>query len=255
MKTNPHRVFLLGGYDLEMLTIRQMLEGKDNCVIMDKHLLWENARLSAYQDELSEFADYNIYGIELQEDIPIPNNYHRIDHHNDWTGKLSSIEQVAEVLGVKLTHYQQLVATNDKGYIPALKAFGASKEEIDDIRRRDRAAQGILEDDEALAEKAIAENLHIYKGLTVVKAFSSCFSPICDRMYSYQRLLIYTDFEWIFYGEGTAELVSLLAKDIHQKKVFYGGGDNGYIGTMQHAFSKEQIERFVIYLIQKYEYL
>ena len=59
----------------------------------------------------------------------------------------------------------------------------------------------------------------------------------------------------MFYGEGTVELVSLLSKDIRQKKVFYGGGDNGYIGTMQHAFSKEQIERFVNYLIQKYEYI
>lgn len=255
MKTNPHCVFLLGGYDLEMLTIKQMLEERDGYIVLDKQLRWDNSLLSAYRNELDYYTESEIFGIELREDIPIPINYHRIDHHNDWTDKPSSLEQVAEFLGVKLTHYQQLVAANDKGYIPALKVLGVSKEEIDDIRRKDRAAQGILEDDEALAEKAIAENLHIYKGLTVVKAFSSCFSPICDRMYSCQRLLIYTDSDWMFYGEGTVELVSLLSKDIRQKKVFYGGGDNGYIGTMQHAFSKEQIERFVNYLIQKYEYI
>lgn len=249
-------LFLLGGHDLEMLTIRQMLEGRKDCIIADKHLQWDNARLSAYRDALSQPGNNNnIYGIELQEDIPLPKNYHRIDHHNEWADKPSSLEQVAEVLGVELTRYQQLVAANDKGYIPAMKTLGASKEEIDDIRRKDRAAQGVTEEDEALAEKAIAENLHIYKGLSVVKAFSSRFSPICDRLYPYRRLLIYTDSEWMFYGEGTSKLVSLFAEDISKKKVFHGGGDNGYIGAAKHAFNKNEIEQFVDKLIKKYEHI
>ena len=249
-------LFLLGGHDLEMLTIRQMLEGREGCIVVDKHLQWDNARLSAYRDELSQHDSYNIiYGIELQEDIPLPKNYYRIDHHNDWADKPSSLEQVAEVLGVKLTRYQQLVAANDKGYIPAMKALGASKEETDHIRRRDRTAQGVTEEDEALAEKAITENLHAYKGLTVVKAFSSRFSPICDRLYPYLRLLIYTDTEWMFYGEGKADLVSLLAKDIQQKKVFHGGGNNGYIGSVQYAFDRKEIEQFVDIKVKKYEHI
>ena len=257
MNTNPHTSqFLLGGYDLEMLTIKQMVEGKDDCTILDKHLQWDNARLSAYKDELSQLDGYhNIYGIELQEDIPFPKNYHRIDHHNDWTDKPSSLEQVAEVLGIELTHYQQLVAANDKGYIPAMKALGASKEEIDDIRRKDRAAQGVTDEDEVLAEKAIAENLHIYKGISVVKAFSSRFSTICDRLYPYQRLLIYTDTEWMFYGEGAARLVSLFAEDISKKKVFHGGGANGYIGAVQYAFDKTEIRKFVKKTTIEYEYI
>ena len=256
MNTNSQAsLFLLGGYDLEMLTIKQMLEGKEGCIIMDKHLQWNNAWLSAYQNELSEFAVNNIYGIELQEDIPLPRNYHRIDHHNDWADKPSSLEQVAEVLGVELTWYQQLVAANDRGYIPAMTELGASKEEIDDIRRKDRAAQGATVEDETLAEKAIAENLHVYKGLSVIKAFSSRFSPICDRLFPYRRLLIYTDDEWMYYGEGTARLVCLLAEDISRKKVFHGGGDNGYIGTVQSAYDKTEIEQFVEKTIQEYEHI
>ena len=255
MQANPHRLFLLGGYDLEMLTIKQMLEGREGCIIIDRHLQWDNACLSAYQEELSRFASCDIYGIELQEDSSLPQNYHRIDHHNDWADKPSSLEQVAEILEVELTHYQQLVAANDKGYIPSMMALGASSEEIDDIRRKDRTAQGITEKDEALAEKAIAENLHKYKGITVVKALTSRFSPICDRLYPYLRLLIYTDTEWMFYGEGKAEIVSLLANDIRQKKVFHGGGDNGYIGPVQNAFDKTEIEQFVNKLIKKYEHI
>ena len=246
-------LFLLGGYDLEMITIKQMLGGREGCVVVDKHLQWDNARLSTYQKELSEFADNNIYGIELQEDIPLPKNYYRIDHHNDWADKPSSIEQVAEVLGVELTGYQQLVAANDKGYIPAMKALGASKEETDNIRRRDRAAQGVTDEEEALAEKAITENLHAYKGLTVVKAFSSRFSPICDRLYPYLRLLIYTDAEWMFYGEGKTSLVQELTSDIKAMRVFHGGGPKGYIGADRGAFSTKDIYQFVSKIKQRYE--
>ena len=255
MKTTTRRLFLIGGCDLEMLTIKKMLEGRNDCVVMDKHLQWDNAHLSAYQDELVRFVDYNIYGIELQEDISCPPNYHRIDHHNDWADKPSSLEQVAEVLEMELTHYQQLVAANDKGYIPAMKALGASEEEIDDIRKKDRTAQGVTDEDDRLAEWSVCHHLSQHAGLLVVKSLTSRFSPICDRLYPYQCLLIYTDAEWMFYGEGTAELVKLLAKDILQKKVFHGGGNNGYIGTVQHAYDWKEIEQFVNKVIKEYEHV
>lgn len=255
MNTNSYiSRFLLGGYDLEMLTIRQMLEGTEGCIIEDKHLNWDNAWLSAYREELSQDANCNIYGIELREDIPLPSGYCRIDHHNDWADKPSSLEQVAEVLGVELTKYQQIVAANDKGYIPAMEALGASQEEINEIRRADRVAQGVTEEDEALAEKSIAENMSVYEGLTVVRAFSPRFSPICDRLFPYQRLLIYTDAEWLFYGEGTAKLVSVLAKEIQQGKVYYGGGVNGYVGIVQNACDKREIEQYVNIIIRQYEH-
>ena len=255
MKTDPYNLFLLGGYDLEMLTIKQMLEGANGCVVLDKHLRWDNAHISSYDEELARFAEYEIYGIELQEDIPVPRNYHRIDHHNDWVDKPSSLEQVAEILGERLDHYQQLVAANDKGYIPAMKELGATKEEIDDIRKKDRAAQGVTDEDEKLAELSVYHHISKYPSLVVVKSLTSRFSPICDRLFPYQRLLIYNDCEWAFYGEGTTELVNLLAEDISQKKVFHGGGSNGYIGSVMNAYDKIEIEEFVKVIIEKYEYI
>lgn len=254
MKASKHSLFLLGGYDLEMLTIKQMLEGKAGCIILDKHLQWDNARLSSYQDELCRFASYDIYGIELQEDIPLPRNYHRIDHHNDWADKPSSLEQVAEIFGETLSPDQQLVAANDKGYIPAMQALGATNEEIDDIRRKDRAAQGVTENDERMAELSISKHFTNYNGLYVVHAQTSRFSPICDRLYPYQCLLIYTDSKWAYYGKGKSELVAVLADDINNNKVYHGGGDNGYIGATWRAFSTEKIFEFVTSLKLKYEH-
>lgn len=250
--TQLHKLFLLGGYDLEMLTIKQMLEGREDCVVLDKRLRWNNAKLSAYQGDLQKYQDYDIFGIELQEDISLPANYHRIDHHNDWAYKPSALEQVAQLIGVRLNRDQQLVAANDKGYIPAMQQLSATREEITDIRRRDLSAQGITAEEEALAEKSISENLKSCGTLTIVKSLTSKFPPICDRLFPFKQLLIYTDSEWMYYGEGKAELVQQLSSDIEQKKIFHGGGDSGYIGSAQHVYKKEQINLFVEHLIKEY---
>ena len=54
----------------------------------------------------------------------------------------------------------QLVAANDSRYIPGMIKLGASREEIDDIRRADRAAQGVSEgDDERLAEESLKKRI------------------------------------------------------------------------------------------------
>ena len=253
--TQSKGLFLLGGYDLEMLTIKQLLEGRDDCVVIDKHLRWDNAYLSAYKDELQQHTYNNIYGIELQEDVTPPLHYHCIDHHNDWNHKPSALEQVSKVIGTTLNRYQQLVAANDRGYIPAMQNLSATKEEIGEIRRRDREAQGVTEAEERQAEEAIENHLKWCGTLAIVKSQTSRFSPICDRLYPYQRLFIYTDQEWMFYGEGKKDLAELLKEAISQKKVFHGGGDNGYIGCVRQAFSKEEIETFVNQLKQKYEYI
>ena len=147
--TESHKIFLLGGYDLEMLTIKRMLMDRRDCVVIDKHLRWDNALLSAYKNELEDYDDSPIYGIELKEDILVPSNYIRIDHHNDLNCNTSALEQVAEILGVELSRYQQLVAANDKGYIPAMEAMGATETEIENIRMTDRVSQGIGPDDAA----------------------------------------------------------------------------------------------------------
>lgn len=197
-------LFLLGGHDLEMNAIIQLLE-EHHLIYKDRSLQWNNAYLSQYEQDLSLFKDnssYKIYGIELQEDIVPPSNYVRIDHHNQYTKLPSALEQIAELLHHPLNRWQQLIAINDKAYIPGLQQAGASQEEILRIRFEDRKAQGVSINDELLAEKAIRENKEETENLIVVRAYSDRFSPICDRLYPFKQLLIYTDKELVYYGKG-----------------------------------------------------
>ena len=138
-----------------------------------------------------------------------------------------------------------LVAANDAGYIPAMQALGATEDEIIEIRRRDRAAQGVTEDDELLAEKSIAENLTLCGDLLIVRSMTPHFSPICDRLFPYRRVLVYTDDEWTYYGEGKSELVESLSGEINHHRIYHGGGKNGYIGAAKGVFSPLQILAFV----------
>lgn len=242
------RIFLLGGNDLEMTTIKNLLVNAGEQ--FETHdLRWDNAKLSSYEKTLEEYGnspDYQIYGIELNEDIPHPDNYVRIDHHNDFANKPSSLEQVATLLGLAMDRHMQLVAANDARYIPGMIKLGASREEIDDIRRADRAAQGVSEgDDERLAEESLKSCKGDASNLYVVKSLTSKFSTICDRIYPYRRLLIYNDDVAEFYGEGVNDLTSLFKSELDAKKMYHGGGDSGYLGTVSGAYSKEEISGIV----------
>jgi hypothetical protein len=114
----PNLLFLLGGSDLEMETIETLLK-QNSMKYLRRDLTWSSAKVSAYEDIIrdSNNADLTIYGIELAEDAlePLPPNYRRIDHHNELSGQPSSLEQMAAILGIKLTREQQLIAANDKG--------------------------------------------------------------------------------------------------------------------------------------------
>lgn len=190
-------VVLLGGYDLEMLTIKEILQ-KENIKFLDKELQW-GAKLSAYQNELKELSDYTIYGIELEEDIPPPPNYRRIDHHNDFSDKEASIVQVLKLLGREPTRDQELIAHNDIGHIEEMRCFGATKEEIDDIRKRDRATQGVTAEDEAKALeeiKSIKEENRLY----ILETSLDKFSPIVDS-FEKRPLLLYSKKSLTYYGD------------------------------------------------------
>lgn len=244
------KVFLLGGYDLEMATIRTLLETADACFV-DRRLSWETARLAAYEDILREYASredaraHIIYGIELREDgIAIPENYRRIDHHNDYSTRPSALAQVAEILGVSLTRRQRLIAANDSGYIPAMREAGASPDEIAEIRALDRRYQSVTEADEKAASEAIAHKI-VYGSmddcLIVIPSATSRFSAVTDRLFPFGRLLIYTDEELMYYGAGKAELARYYDAEIRSGKMFHGGSDSGFIGTAKRAFPKERL--------------
>jgi transposase-like protein len=245
MKTKSPYIFFLGGRDLEMREIRKLLQAQgyeEGIGFFDKKLRW-GVKLSAYREHF--LPDKTLVGIELSEDIAPPSNYLSIDHHNERSDEPASIEQVAKLLGVELNQRQRLVAANDKGYIPAMKAQGASQEEIDEIRRADRKAQKVTEEDERLAEIAI-KWAFTQGPVTLVKSLSSRFSPITDRMYGKtQRLLVFTEQELTYYG--TAEDKALLAEafeaEVKARKMYHGGQEGGFFGVDSGAFSAKELRQ------------
>ncbi|SFV51998.1 hypothetical protein MNB_SM-7-1194 [hydrothermal vent metagenome] len=231
-------VFLLGGYDLEMLEIKKLLI-KHNKFFIDKKLSW-GAKLSSYRDILHESTHY--YGIELIEDIEPPKNYTAIDHHNEKQHNKSSLEQIAKILNVELSRYQKLVALNDSGYIPAMREFGATEIEIELIRQRDREAQGVTKEDEILAEISVDERKNI-NGIVCVEAQTPHFSAISDRLYlmGIKNYLIYDDKKLIYYGKNIDILIKKYAKEIKKGRIYYGG-NSGFFGLTEGRYSQEKIE-------------
>ena len=241
-------LFLLGGYDLEMVTIKEVLIKNGykevsiknhleySKVYADKKLEW-GATLNDYK----EFLDYDgkIVAIELETrgtDIT-GLNLIEIDHHNKNSLKKSSLEQVAELLGVELTRYQQLVAANDRGYIPEMINIGASAKEIEDIRKADRQAQGVTEEDESLAEKSINENISYFNDIIVVKALTGRFSTITDRLFPFNRLIVHIETELVYYGSGISKLIEEFSELIDNQSAFFGGGENGFFGIKESGIA------------------
>lgn len=247
--------FLLGGKDLEMEEICQILKEKQ-IPFADAGLIWDNAKLSAYRQAIGENPDKVIYGVELEADMDLPLNYKAIDHHNELSGGLSSLEQVAKILDVTLSWEQKLIAANDRGHIRAMKRLGATDKEIDDIRQRDRKAQGVTEEDERLAMESIDNNSTIIGNLRIVKSLTSCFSAVCDRLYPYANLLVYTDDEWTFYGKDWDSLKKddYIKRLISEGKIYYGGDQYGYIGLKKGFRTSIEIEQDVEYIRKRLNY-
>ena len=236
MKNKIRYLFLIGGYDLEMSEIINILK-QSGLNFIDKKLKW-GAKLSDYSEYLSHKGI--IAGIELTNDITPPKNYLQIDHHNENSGFPSSIEQIAELLGIELTHYQKLIAANDKGYIPAMESIGASDEEIKVIRKKDRSAQGVTQNDEKLAAEAIS-NMKTIQGIVVLFSKTSKFSAITDRLYPCNKLLIYTNHELAYFGEGAGKLAKKFTSFITKHKAYCGGGENGFFGFVKDFLPAEEI--------------
>jgi len=224
-------IFLLGGHDLEMLTIKEILI-KKNINFFDKELKW-GAKLSAYKNELEEFSDHTIYGIELEEDIDSPKNYKRIDHHNDFSDREASLLQVLKLLEKEPTREQMLIAHNDVGHIKAMECFGATKEEIADIRKRDRATQGVTAQEEAQALEEI-KKIKEEDGLYLLETSLDNFSPIVDN-FEKRPFLIYSKKSLTYYGS-IAFLKKQYKEQIENNQAYHGRGffgfDSEYVGLV-----------------------
>lgn len=223
-----------------MLEIAKLLRN-NNIEFFDNNLAW-GAKLSDYQNQLKDINQSKyVVGIELWQDIDIPQQYRGIDHHNENSEKPSSLEQIADLLGIKLSRYQQLVAENDKGYIDAMLKFGATKNEIEEIRKADRKSQGVTDQDERLAEESI-KNLHTEKGVAIIKSLTDKFSPICDRLYYLNKLIIYTEQELNYYGISAQRLGQKYQERYGDEWIYYGGGKDGYFGFSKGYLTPQEIQ-------------
>lgn len=231
-----NRLWIAPNNDLEAKTIIEMLEreGEEYLVTMQAWgASWEDLEedLKAKIKEAKKF-EKDIYGIELQGDSKGAFN---IDHHvygeDDRSNSKSSIEQVAEILGVELSLDEQFISENDKGYIPSMQQLGLElginkedlQEIIDNVRMRDREMQGITIEQEAQAQVAIEKlgDLTQKRDYISIDLPHSKTSTIQDRLYGMVENLLITsaDGETNFYGK--AEIINIL----HEK--FPGGWKGG----------------------------
>ena len=251
-------VFLLGGADLEMDAIRSLLVA-EKAEYIDHGLSWEAPSLSSYEDVLNQYSpeEYNIYGIELNNDLTFPPyNYHEIDHHGKKDYLPSSLEQVAALLRHELTLEERLIAANDKGHVRGMKALlenakeaeGMSETEkermIQEIRIRDRKSQGVTPEEEVAAEKEIAQDKFFVKdNLVVFQTGLNHFSPIVDRLSRYDRIVVFNKSKLVIYGLGCHIAGAQIAETFNLKstQVYSGGGPLGFWGVNQGALTKDEI--------------
>jgi hypothetical protein len=240
LKNNFDYVFFLGGSDAEMLEIKNILI-QHRLIYFDKNLSW-GAKSSDYADELTTVNNQIPVLIELTLDTAIPNNSIIINHHNECETNKSSIEQVAELLGIELNRWQKLIAANDKGFVPEMERICATKEEIKKVRAADRKAQGVTEEDERLADESIEKNKTVENGITVIKSLTEKFSPISDRMYGKtDSLLVSTDHSLTYYGKMKNQLVAKYKNLVDEKKAYYGGGALGFFGLAKEKITIEEV--------------
>jgi hypothetical protein len=221
---NPQKnlVFFLGGHDLEMITIREVLERYAPDRVHDRKLGW-GAKASAYRDEIEAAIKEGQTPvlIELEDDLGL--TAYRdgravvvVDHHGPAAGKdqRTSLEQVFELAGLPAedwTHWFALIAANDRGHVKAMQAIGASVEEMRQVREADRRAQGVTAEQEAEGRRA-AEAAETFLGgrLTVVRLAHNRTASVTDALdpnlgrKGYQNLLVLGGGETNFFGAGRA---------------------------------------------------
>jgi len=186
-----HR-FLLGGHDLEMLEIsRLVLATLGPDAVVDKGLPWHAALASAYAAEIEAALAGGVRPVlvELRPDLPAEmlDRSTIVDHHGPLAGadKPTSLEQVFALLDLPQAAWTRrlaLVAANDRGWIPELRAMGADADEIAAIRAEDRVAQGVTAAEEAAAKAALAAAERRPSGLVLVRLPHGRTSPVFDRL-------------------------------------------------------------------------
>jgi hypothetical protein len=186
-------LFLLGGRDLEMVEVGRLVrDALGEEALRDQALPWHDANASAYAEDIATAlrCGQTPVLIELRPDLPgaILDHCVVVDHHGKRAGteRPTSLEQVFELLRLPRSRWTRrlaLVAANDRGWVPGLRAIGARPAEIAAIRAEDRAAQGITKSDEEAGRIALANRVVCLDGTLVrVKLPHDRTAVVFDRL-------------------------------------------------------------------------
>jgi hypothetical protein len=236
--------------DLEALEIRKLLASHEEkfCVSAQP---W-GATWSGLEPEIRDAVGCfraqhpagEIFGVELggRNEFGAKDIDHHLYSDGDRRSPLSSLEQVAAVLGAELSHWQKLVAANDRGYIPAMIGAGASAEEVTRIRAADRAAQGLTAGDEADAERDIRERAE-WRGFKVlVHCVHRPTSAHSDRLSTAGEILLAGPAEWCYFGP---RHYALAAMDFREDHWSGGSAASGYFGVKSPSpTTQERVVQF-----------
>lgn len=214
---SKNRLFVTPRNDGEAVAIIEMLE-KNGEQFLVTGQAW-GASWDGLEEDIKEKIEkakqdgIEVIGVELQGDSHGATN---IDHHvygeDDRSNPKASIEQVADKIGAQLTLEERFIAANDKGYIPAMEKLGeelgitgADLETIvQNVRMKDRMAQGITLEQEEQAKAAIEQlgDLSDKRNYIEIGLPHSKTATVTDRLYGkYDELLIISgDGESNFYG-------------------------------------------------------
>lgn len=187
--------FFLGGYDLEMLTIRELINA-EGLPYFDGELDWSSATVIAYKEGIraTRLRGNTPVLVELridpknESDRELSDGAIIVDHHGPRAGENepTSLEQVFKLLELpqeRWTRWMDLVSANDRGHVPAMQLRGATTEEMAAIRAEDRRAQGMTPEEEAEAERGIANReLLFWDTLAIVRISHHRSSAVADKI-------------------------------------------------------------------------
>ena len=230
------RQYFLGGQDLEMQTIRRLLDVHAPGCVHDRHLAWGHAVASAYREEIGAAMGRgeSIVFVELENDLALARDaVVVVDHHGTAAGRghKTSLEQVFDLLQLPSSHWTRddtLVAANDRAYPPGLLAAGASSEEARVIREADRAAQGITAEEEHAAEVAIgARESRLGGTLLIVRLPHARMATVADPLHAatggpgYEHLLVVSPDEINL--DSTGPVIDALLTRYGKERTWVGG--------------------------------
>lgn len=256
MHVKPNDVFFLGGLDGEMVAIREWLT-QQGVEFQDHHLSW-GARASDYEAEIGRALANHKQPVLVELTLDLAESVLTrcvvVDHHGERAGldQPSSLEQVCGRLGYSREQFTanrwwMLVAANDKGHIRAMRALNppASAAEIRAVRTADLKAQGVTDNDFAIARAALASRVSKCAGrLTIARCSNNRTGLVAEMMEpffggpGFQNLLVLGASEVGFYGAG--EFVRVLAEaSPPPPNSWYGGSlpEVGFWGARLQALS------------------